>query len=60
MVWGLSWRFLNLDMTLGSRTLTKGKKKGERKRESSACDNQGSGSEERMLTECGKYQKATS
>lgn len=28
MVCGLSWRFLNLDMTLGSRTLTKGKKRG--------------------------------
>ena len=46
VVCGLSWRFLDLDVTLESRNLAKGKR--ERKRARSASDKVGSGSEERM------------
>lgn len=47
MVCGLSWRCLDLDVTLGSRNLAKGKKR-KKERARSASDKVGSGSEERM------------
>lgn len=47
MVCGLSWRFLDLDITLGSRNLAKGKKR-KKERDRSASDKVGSGSEDRM------------